>query len=271
MVKALIVTGFGINCEVEMAAAYRLAGAEATICHLNEVLSGKISLHSFDILNFPGGFSFGDDLSSGKVMANKIKYKQMSNGKVFFDEIKQFLADGKYILGICNGFQILVRMGLLPNLEGDFEQSVSLVENESGKFEDRWVHCKVNNSNNSPFLKGLDNIPLPVRHREGHLLINDEVVLKQIVDNNLHALAYSDAAGNITAEYPANPNGSTMSIAGLTSISGQVFGLMPHPEAYLSFYNHPNWGALKRTEGTSTEEGWGLKIFKNIVNHIQGA
>ncbi|MCH2044227.1 MAG: phosphoribosylformylglycinamidine synthase subunit PurQ, partial [Saprospiraceae bacterium] len=130
-VKALVLTGFGINCEEEMAAAYRMAGAEATIIHFNEVLIKGHSIHDYDVLNFPGGFSFGDDLSSGKVMANKIRYKRLPNGKTLLDEIRTFLQEGKYILGVCNGFQMLVRLGLLPNTAIQFEQEATLSANNS--------------------------------------------------------------------------------------------------------------------------------------------
>jgi phosphoribosylformylglycinamidine synthase I len=267
-VKALVITGFGINCEEEMAAAYTLAGGEATIVHLNEILLGQISIHDFDILNFPGGFSFGDDLASGKVVANKIKYKKLPSGRVMLDEIKQFLDDGKYILGVCNGFQMLVRMGLLPNLKHDFEQESTLSNNNSGKFEDRWVYCKVNSNMKTPFLKGIDVIALPARHGEGKLILKDEVVTEAVKAGALNVLTYCDADGTETAAYPANPNGADLNCAGLTNPTGQVFGLMPHPEAYLSLFNHPNWGQIKRQNPSISEDGEGLTIFKNIVEHV---
>lgn len=267
-VKALVITGFGINCEEELAAAYELAGAKATIVHVNDILLKGLSIHSFDILNFPGGFSFGDDISSGKVLANKIKYKALASGKTLLDEIKQFLADGKYVLGVCNGFQVLVKLGLLPNIAGDVEQEVTLTHNNSGKFEDRWCYCKVNPTNQTPFLKGITQVALPVRHGEGKLIIKNETFKQKIVEQQLNCLTYCDENGQETAEYPLNPNGADLNCAGLTDPTGQVFGLMPHPEAYLSLYNHPNWGQLKRQNPTISEEGEGLQIFKNIVNHI---
>ena len=268
-VKALIITGFGINCEEEMAAAYRLAGAEASIVHLNDILVEGFSIHDFDILNFPGGFSFGDDIASGKVLANKILYKQLPSGNTFIEEMRKFLDAGKYILGICNGFQVLVKMGLLPDIGGDLTQEVTLTRNDSGKFEDRWCSCKVSSDSRSPFLKGIETIHVPVRHGEGKLIIKDENVRKHILDNSLNCLSYADANGNSTAEYPANPNGSELNCAGLTDISGQILGMMPHPEAFLSLYNHPNWGQLKRRNPKISEEGQGLKLFRNIVTHIE--
>lgn len=269
MVKSLVITGFGINCEEEMAAAYQLAGAEAFIVHLNEILLGKVSIHDYDILNFPGGFSFGDDLASGKVVANKIKFKKLPSGRVLLDEIKHFLDDGKYILGVCNGFQMLVRMGLLPNTKATFEQEATLSNNNSAKFEDRWVYCKVNNADKTPFLKGIDVIALPARHGEGKLIFMDDTMRATVQQQDLNCLTYCTKEGVETDEYPANPNGADLNCAGLCSPSGQVFGLMPHPEAYLSAYNHPNWGQNKRHSNAFDEAGEGLSIFTNIVNHVK--
>ena len=268
-VRALIITGFGINCEEEMAAAYRLAGGMPTIAHINEVFGGQCSIHDFDVLNFPGGFSFGDDLASGKVFSNKIKYKKLPTGTVLLDEIKQFLADGKYILGICNGFQMLVRMGLLPDTQGVVQPEATLAKNNSGKFEDRWVYCKVNPAVKTPFLKDMDVVALPVRHGEGKLLFLDEQTRATAQAQGLNCLSYVGADGQPADGYPHNPNGAELHCAGLTNKTGQVFGLMPHPEAYLSLYNHPNWGQLLRQDQQRTEEGEGLKIFTNIVAHIQ--
>lgn len=268
-VKSLVITGFGINCEEETAAAYRLAGADAEIIHLNDILLKGFDIHAFDILNFPGGFSFGDDISSGKVLANKIKYKQLPSGKTLLNEIKLFLAQGKFVFGACNGFQVLVKLGLLPDVSGHVEQEVTLMRNNSGKYEDRWVHCLVTPGTKTPFLKGITKIALPVRHGEGKLIIKDNLLRQQIIDQKLNCLTYCDAAGNPTDVYPLNPNGAELNCAGLTSPSGQVFGLMPHPEAYLSLYNHPNWGQMKRQNPYISEDGEGLAIFKNIVRHIQ--
>jgi phosphoribosylformylglycinamidine synthase len=267
-VRSLVVTGFGINCEEEMAAAYKLAGAEAKICHLNDVFAGKISIQDFDVLNFPGGFAFGDDLGSGKVLSNKMKFKKMSDGTQFMDEIKRFLNDGKFILGVCNGFQFLVKMGLLPDVSTKWQQEVTLTRNNSAKFEDRWVYCKVNPKSKTPFLNGIDILPVPVRHGEGKLIIKDEEVENAIVKKGLNCLSYCDVDGNITDKYPLNPNGAELNCAGLTNATGQVFGLMPHPEAFLSLYNHPNWGQMKRKNPDISEDGDGLKIFKNIVEYI---
>jgi len=270
-VKALILTGFGINCEEEFAAAYHLAGAAPTIVHLNQVLHGHVSIHDFDILNFPGGFSFGDDLGSGVVLANKLRYRQTPTGRTLLDDIKQFIADGKFVLGICNGFQVLVKLGLLPNLGGAVTPEVTLTHNASGRYEDRWVRLRVNPESNTPFLKGMDTLEVPVRHGEGRLVIPDAATREALVAQHLNCLTYTDFAGGPTDVYPQNPNGADLNCAGLTDPTGQVFGLMPHPEAFLSLYNHPEWTRRKRLNPTLSEEGDGLRIFRNIVEHVEQA
>ena len=268
-VRALILTGFGINCEEEFAAAYRFAGAGATIVHLNQVLHGQVSIHDFDILNFPGGFSFGDDLGSGVVLANKLRYRQNGpDGRTLLDEIKRFIADGKFVFGICNGFQVLVKLGLLPNLGGDVTPEVTLTHNASGRYEDRWVTLRVNPTAHTPFLTGIDSLEVPVRHGEGRLVIPDAATQAAIEAGGLNCLTYTDFDGGATDVYPFNPNGAALNCAGLTDPTGQVFGLMPHPEAFLSAYNHPDWARRRRQNPSASEEGEGLQIFKNIVAHI---
>lgn len=264
-IRALIITGFGINCEEEMAAAYRLVNAKADIVHLNDIFEQKVSIHDYDICNFPGGFSFGDDLGSGKVLANKMKYKKLKNGKLFFKELEDFISDGKYILGVCNGFQFLVKMGLLPNLSGNCTQEVTLTYNDSSKFEDRWCYCKIGKTN-TPFLAGLDLLHLPVRHGEGKLVIYDESIKNEIVSNKLNCMSYADENSKVSGNYPENPNGSDLNCAALTDKSGHILGLMPHPEAYLSLFNHPDWHTKLQRNPQMSDEGDGLKIFRNITD-----
>ncbi len=263
-----MVTGAGINCEEEMAAACCFAGADADIVHLSRIFNGDVSIHDYDLLNLPGGFSFGDDLGSAKVLANQLKVRPIASGNPFMEEIQRFLEDGKYIIGVCNGFQALVKMGLLPNTSGKFVQEATLTFNDSGKFEDRWVTCKVLNDNPTPFLNGIDTIDLPVRHGEGKLIFRDDAILQAVVDRKLNVLAYVDMEGQITEKYPFNPNGSELNCAGLCDLSGQVFGLMPHPEACLTAYNHPDWNRRKKTGHLKDEKGEGLKIFENIVERV---
>ncbi len=267
-VNALVITGFGINCEEEMAAAWQLAGATPRIVHLNEVLNGSVDVHAYQVISLPGGFSFGDDLGSGKVLANKIRFAPLPSGRTLLAEIRSFLDAGGFIIGICNGFQALVKMGLLPGVTDD-GQEVTLTTNKSGIFEDRWVHCKVRAGTHTPFLKGIDVIPLPVRHGEGRLLVRDAALRAQIQDQGLDCMAYCTPQGELTGTYPANPNGADLHCAALTDRSGQVLGMMPHPEAFLSLYNHPDWPALRRRDREIDEEGAGLRIFRNLVEHLQ--
>ncbi|MFH1727275.1 MAG: phosphoribosylformylglycinamidine synthase subunit PurQ [Pseudomonadota bacterium] len=266
--KALVITGFGINCEEELNAAFSLSGFNSKIVFLNEILNDKVNIHEFDIIGFPGGFSFGDDLGSGKVLANKIRYKKIGNKETtLMDELKIFINDKKFILGICNGFQALVKMGLLPNIGGNFEAEVTLATNDSGKFENRWVKCKIN-ENNSPFLTNIKSMDLPVRHGEGKLIIKDGTIKKLIIEKKLNCLTYCDEDLNESSMFPQNPNGAALNCAALINETGHVLGMMPHPEAFLSLYNHPNWGQIKRNNPNISEAGQGLKIFQNIFEAI---
>ena len=268
-VRALVITGFGINCEEETAAAYRLAGADAEFVHLNSVLHGRCAIGEYDVLNLPGGFSFGDDLGAGKVLANKMRYGKLASGRSLLEELDTFLARGGFILGICNGFQALVKMGLLPNVGKGCEQEVSLVANDSGSFEDRWCDLVVNPASSTPFLDGMSRLSFPVRHKEGKLVIRSPELRERILGGSLNCLSYCDRQGRLTGEYPANPNGSELHCAALCDASGQILGIMPHPEAFLSAYNHPAWGRRLRTEPDASEEGDGLRIFQNIVKHVE--
>ena len=251
-----------------MAAAYRLAGGAPTIVHLNEVLHGRVSIHDFDVLNFPGGFSFGDDLGSGVVLANKLRYRQTgAAGRTLLSDIREFVAAGKFVLGICNGFQVLVKLGLLPNLGGNFQPEVTLTHNASGRYEDRWVRLRVNPASRTPFLRGLTAFEVPVRHGEGRLVVPDAATRERIIALGLNCLTYAGHDGEDTGTYPLNPNGADLNCAGLCDPTGQIFGLMPHPEAFLAGVNHPDWGRRKR-RGELVEEGDGLAIFRNIVGHL---
>ena len=264
-VRSLVFTGLGINCEVEMAAAYRLAGAHADIFHINDLFHGGISIHGYHILNFPGGFSFGDDLGAGRALANRLKYRRLPAGNRFIDELTVFIENGNFILGICNGFQVLVNMGILPNIRDAREQEVALVVNDSGRFEDRWCSCGVRSDSRSPFLSGIRCLDLPVRHGEGKLVVSDRAIRDEIEKRSLTCLFYSDESGHPTDRYPFNPNGSDLSCAGLTDMTGRILGMMPHPEAYLSPYNHPHRANLAAREANKEN---GLLMFQNIVDHI---
>ena len=268
VVRSLVLCGFGINCEEETAAAWRLAGAQTTVAHLGALLRGEPPLDGFDILTFPGGFSFGDDLGAGKVLANTVKYRRLATGETLLARLVRFVEERGVVLGICNGFQALLKTGLLPNVGGDLDQEATLVRNDSGRFEDRWCECVSPAASRSPFLRGLERVRLPVRHGEGKLVIRDEAVRSAIVAHGLVSLCYCDSSGEPTGRYPDNPNGSEFACAALTDRTGRVLGLMPHPEAFLSFYNDPAWPELRRG-GASDEAGHGLRLFLNVVDHVR--
>lgn len=255
--NVLILTGFGINAEKELSWAFELAGGKVDIVHLDELIENKHKLADYQIMAFPGGFSFGDHIASGKVFANIIKFNLL-------DEIKNFIEKDKLIIGICNGFQIITKLGIVPNPDETYKQSVSLTENDSGHFENRWVWVRTEKTN-SPWLKDIESLYLPVRHGEGKLIARDEETMKNLITNNQIGLKYFSPEKPDLNEvpYPFNPNGSTENIAGITNTKGNVFGLMPHPEAYIFNENHPRW-----TEGI-TEKITGLKIFENGIKHFR--
>lgn len=254
--KALVLTGYGINCDYETQHAFNLVGADAKRVHINDIIDKMENLEDYQILAFPGGFSFGDDISSGKVLANKLKFN-------IFDDLQKFIDDGKVIIGICNGFQSMVKLGILPAFERNYKKQVTtLTFNDSGRFEDRWVYLKINPKSRCIFTKNIDMLYLPVRHGEGKFVAK-EIFLQKLNKNNQVALWYVDEKGNLSG-YPWNPNGSLENIAGICDGTGRIFGLMPHPEAYLYKTNNPRW-----TREKLSEEGMGVKIFRNAVDFIK--
>jgi phosphoribosylformylglycinamidine synthase I len=263
-VKALVLSGYGINCEEETAAAWNLAGAQAEIVHVNSLLEGNHSLAAFDVFTFPGGFSFGDDLGSGKVLAHLFKHRKTRGGKTLLQEIQEFVNQGKLVLGICNGFQVLMQTGLLPG-----GRQGALTFNKSGKFEDRWVRTKVSPNTKTPFLKGLESLDLPVRHGEGRLVLESDSHWTEVLENGQAALFYTDDRYAPTEAYPNNPNGSPFGCAAMTSPCGRIFGLMPHPEAALTLWNHPSWSTLIHQNPAQSPCGDGLSVFQNAVSYFQ--
>ncbi|MDT8445326.1 MAG: phosphoribosylformylglycinamidine synthase subunit PurQ [bacterium] len=263
----LILSGLGLNCERETAYACERSGAaKVEVRHSLELLRGQVSLGDYDFLIFIGGFLDGDYLGSARVGANRYKYSTNAQGELK-DQLAEFVAQGHLVMGICNGFQLLVKLGLLPFEElAQGGQSVTLTHNSSGIFEDRWVHTKVNERSNNIFLQGIEQIYLPIRHGEGKIVVSNEQVAQRIQAEALDLLYYADDQGNSTAEYPANPNGSWNNVAGLGNAGGNVLGLMPHPEAYNHHTNHPHWTRLPKGE----TDGEGLRFFKNAYRHLAG-
>lgn len=257
--RALVLTGFGINCDYETEVAFNLAGAGAGRVHVNDLIDSPALLERFQILAVPGGFSFGDNIASGKVLANKLKYRL---GEAFLD----FLRADRLVIGICNGFQVLVKLGVLPGGDNkNVRQTATVTFNDSGKFEDRWVRLQAEPGSRCVFTRGMDWLELPVRHGEGKFYVGDRALLEKLGHGGQLALRYSMPDGSRPAAYPANPNGSEEDIAGICDPSGRIFGLMPHPEAFVTRYQHPRW---TRDNGDG-EEGRGLKIFRNAVEYFR--
>ena len=242
--QVCIITGYGINADRELAAAFSIAGADASTIHINDLISAPALIDKYSIIGFPGGFSFGDHLGSGLVFGEKVK-KHLSA------PIEKFIKDGKLIIGICNGFQVLVKMGILPNLSGESKQEVSLVHNDSGAFIDDWVRLKAEENNRCLWLKDIDVIEAPIRHGEGKFIADPDIINKLI------------KSGQTALKYTENPNGSMADIAGITDPSGRILGMMPHPEAFLYAQNHPLW---KRNV---FPKEFGLAIFLNAVKYVE--
>jgi phosphoribosylformylglycinamidine synthase len=239
--RVLVLTGDGINCEVETAQAFRMVGFEAEIRHLNDLISDRMTLDElckrYSTLALPGGFSFGDDLTSGKVLALKIQYKL---GWDLFN----YASRGGLVIGICNGFQALIRMGI-------FGRDVSITHNAQGKFLDAWI--KVTPAGNRcVWLKGLGTVDLPVRHGEGRIILASS--------RRTETLDKMERLGTTCLKYEGNPNGSEERLAGLCDPTGRIFGLMPHPEAFVRWTAHPEWSAQP---GRASSPGQGLAIFEN--------
>lgn len=249
----MIIRAAGTNCDVETQYAFELAGATAERVYIDEVQQKKIL--DYQIIALPGGFTYGDDIAAGKILANEIKCK-------LHDQFMQFIEKENLIIGICNGFQVLVKCGVLPGINGYFEdQTVSLVANDSERFEDRWIYLKVN-PQRSVFTKGMkDMITLPVAHSEGKFVAKDKEVLQKI--DELIVFRYVTEHGE-EASYPQNPNGSTLGIAGIGDKTGRILGLMPHPERFITHTQHPN-----HCRGMTQDQGDGFPMFKNAVDYFK--
>ena len=272
-----VLFGFGINSDHETKAVFELVGATAERIHVNRFIDGDAELEAYDILAVPGGFSFGDHLGSGRLMGNRMRYAMR-------DALQKFVQAGKPIIGICNGFQVLVKTGLLPGPEAgtapDFIQRGSLSLNDSGRYEDRWVTLEFDPESPCVWTKGMTRMECPVRHGEGKYIMPTSEELDRLDANHQLTVRYVDpntvpGEGRTDQQlpYPLSPNGSMRNIAGICDSTGLVFGLMPHPEAIYAQWLHPHHtrdGA--QTHGLGAMDGWegeGLQLFRNAVEHVR--
>ncbi|MEA1997076.1 MAG: phosphoribosylformylglycinamidine synthase subunit PurQ [Gemmatimonadota bacterium] len=254
---ALVLTGFGINCDYETEYAFKAAGGDARRVHVNDLIETPALLQSYQIVAVPGGFSFGDNIASGIVLANKLKYRL---GEAFLS----FIESDRLLIGICNGFQVLTRMGVLPDgPQAEAGRRVSLTCNDSGKFEDRWVDLEVVKGSRCVFTRGLESLELPVRHGEGKFVTPGDGLAGELYSSGQVVMRYCAPDGGRPVPYPLNPNGSELDIAGICDPTGRIFGLMPHPEAFIHRVLHPRW-----TREKVPDEGQGLAIFRNAVSYF---
>jgi len=265
--KVLVLTGFGLNCDHETAYAFERAGAEAQRAHINALIDGDVRLDDYQILAFGGGFSWGDDHGAGVIQALRLKTN-------IGDKLLDFVESGKLVIGICNGFQTLVNLGLLPGIAGDYtRRSVALIANDCGNFRDQWVRVAINPDSPCVFTRGMETLDMPIRHGEGKFYAEQET-LQTLVGDHQVTMQYALPDGRAAeGAFPHNPNGSLVDIAGICDPSGRVFGLMPHPEAYNHVTNHPDWPRereeYKRTgQPDSNPIGAGIRIFENAVAYL---
>lgn len=258
--RIIIVSGYGINCEEETKFAFDRAGGHASIVHINDLIEHKKVLREFQILAFPGGFSYGDDTGSGKALANRLRNH-------LWDEIQEFIKNGKLIFGICNGFQVMAHLGILPY--GN-KPEIALTHNLSARYECRWVELQ-HSSSICVFTRGIRTIEVPVAHGEGRFYAPDPL-LDTLTQSDQVVFRYLKKGKPAAGEFPFNPNGSLDDIAGICDPTGRIFGMMPHPERHIDFLQHPNWPAikeiLKRAGKPLPVEGPGLAIFRNAVEYF---
>jgi len=245
-VRALVLRAPGTNCDLETAHALEAAGAAPTLAHVNRFIAGELKLRDFQLLVIPGGFTYGDDIAAGRVLANELMLK-------LGGDVKDFVTGGGLALGICNGFQVMVKAGILPGDDGAPELTLS--SNDSNRFECRWVYLTVNPESNCIFTQGISEMYLPVAHAEGKLVTGSGSA-----DGLNTVLRYTDEMGNSEPGYPYNPNGAVQDVAGIADKTGRIFALMPHPERHIRRTQHPRW-----TRGEGTDPGDGFKVFTNAV------
>ena len=266
-IQALVLTGYGLNCDIETAYALKLAGAAPVRVHINSIIDGSVNLEDFQIMVFVGGFSWGDDHGAGVIQAVRMKHN-------IGDRLSEFIEDGNLVLGICNGFQTIVNLGLLPGFDNNYRsRSVALTYNDCGNFRDDWVTLAINPDSPCVFTKGLTRMELPIRHGEGKFVAT-ETIISRLNDDRQVVCQYALPDGTpADHSFPFNPNGSMADIAGICDPTGRVFGLMPHPEAFNHPTNHPHWTFLKEQikRGAISADALpitGIRMFENAVDFL---
>ncbi len=269
-VRALVLSGYGLNCEAETEHAFAVAGAEPVRVHINDLVGRRVALGDFHILAFIGGFAWADDHGAGVILGTKLR-------RHIGDDILRFVETGGLVIGICNGFQALVNLGLLPGFApGTFRREVALTYNDCGTYRNQWVHMRVEPTP-CVFTRGIDRIDLPIRHAEGKFVASRETLARLEAGGQVvlrYALPDGELAGG---RFPWNPNGAVSDIAGICDPRGRIFGLMPHPEAYNHVTNHPDWTRWVRLadpeerETLLRREGAGIAIFRNAVEEVEAA
>ncbi|MFK7840259.1 MAG: phosphoribosylformylglycinamidine synthase subunit PurQ [Bdellovibrionales bacterium] len=262
--KALILAGYGLNCEEETAFAFNYNGLNAQIIHINDLIENKQELETAQILAIPGGFSYGDDTGAGNAYAQKLKLSLM-------EELKSFVERDTLTIGICNGCQILTNLGLTPTKDTNYGERITAVTyNEKARYQCRWIDVKI--TNNSPWLQGVDTMHIPVAHGEGRFMMEDET-LQSIKDNNQIAAIYTKDGETANGEFPYNPNGSVADIAALTDPSGRVLAMMPHPERGMLTTQRDDYMQIKdaahRNGSTSSETADGMTLFSNAAMYFE--
>ncbi len=263
--KACILTGYGINCDHETQFALTQAGFETKCVHVNDLIDGLDRLTDYQLLAFPGGFSYGDDIAAGRVLGNRIRTR-------LHEPLLRFVEEDRLVIGICNGFQVMANLGLFSYGETQTQTPVTLSYNDSGRYEDRWVHLKEQDSV-CVFTQGLGQVYYPVAHGEGKFVASEETLVL-LNERKQVALRYCLEDGSAAnGQFPASPNGSREDIAGICDPTGRIFGMMPHPERFLNMTNHPTWTRLKdmaaRRGQELSEEGQGRKIFANARGYFK--
>lgn len=263
--KVLILTGYGINSEEETAFVFNQTGSESEIVHINDLIDGHKNLGDYQIMAFPGGFSYSDDTGSGNALANKIRNN-------LTEQILNFAKADKLVIGICNGFQMLTNLGLVPGFDGNYgEQKMALMHNNTTRHQCRWIHMKAS-SQKCVWTRDINIMHLPISHGEGNFYCEPEV-LKRLQDQDQIAFTYCHPDGSpANGQFPTNPNGALADIGGICDESGRIFGMMPHPERFNSFTNEDGWElkkeALIREGKEIPTQGAGLKIFENAANYF---